>query len=177
MSGIMYNGSTAGNIMINDVVPNVYYNGAKIWPNSTPVVSTQYKFRIEATTAGTSLITCKFLQCNVAFPDEPYTYKDAGGVNDSLASTMIKGVNGGAWAFGSPENTWMECTFYVTGTLTNFRYTPMDSKPSPSWIDPSYIPDNMTETKITLTNLTTNTVVLSRTWTYSYDRMYEYVLG
>lgn len=176
MSGIVYNGSTAGNIMINGVVPNVYYNGSKIWPNSTPVVGTQYKFRIEATT-NNGLITCKFLQCNIAFPNEPYTYKDKYSVDSGYASHMIKGVDGGAYAWGDPENTWMECTFYVTGTLTNFRYTPMDSKPNPSWIDPSYIPDNMTEAKITLTNLTTNTVVLSRTRTYSYDRMYEYTIN
>ena len=36
MSGIVYNGSTAVNIMINGVVPNVYYNGFKIWPEDEP---------------------------------------------------------------------------------------------------------------------------------------------
>ena len=174
MSGIVYNGSTAGNIMINGVVPNVYYNGSKIWPNSEPVADTQYKFRIEPKTWG--LITCKFLHCNGAFPNEPYTFKDAYSVNNSFAGKMIKGVDGGAYAWGDPEMAWMECTFYVTGTLTSFRYTPLDSKPTPGWMRPEQVPNNMIETKITLTNLTTNTVVLTRTFTPSFGEIYEYSL-
>lgn len=166
MSGLVYNGSTAGNIMINGVVPNVYYNGVKIWPNSTPVVSTQYKCRVE----GTGLITCKYLKCNNAFPNEPYTYKDAWSDNSIYANYMIKGEGGGNWVYNYP-NSWFECTFYFAGTLTSFKYTTMDSKPASEWL-----PDNMSETKITLTNLSTNTVVLTRTLTPSFATTYTYTL-
>lgn len=167
MAEIFYNGNSGYSFKINGVIPDVYYNGNKIWPENIPAGAERYKFRIEGTTTN-GLITCKYLMCNNVYPDEPYTYKNTYSTDSAYANYMIKGQNGGSYSWGQKSSLWEECTFYFVGPLTSFKYTPMDSKPA----GPSTIPDNMTETKITLTNLSTDTVVLTSTFTPSYGITY-----
>lgn len=163
---IIINGNKPSSIIYNGVEATLYFNGNKIWPENIPAGAERYKFRIEGTTNG--LITCKYLKCNDVYPDEPYTYKDTLGTDPYYADYMIKGQDGGVYSSGPKAYLWFECTFYFVGPLTSFKYTPMDSKPA----GPSTIPDNMTETKITLTNLSTDTVVLTSTFTPSYGTTY-----
>lgn len=165
--GILLNGNKPSKIIYNGAESSLYFNGSKIWPDDTPVGPQQYKFRIESTDNG--LITCKYLKCNDVFPDEPYNYIDNYGEEPYYAYCMIQGRDGGIFGWGDKKSTWVECTFYFNGTLTTFKYTPMDSKPSGA-------PNNMGETKITLTNLTTNTVVLTSTFTPLFATTYTFNL-